>query len=71
MSNYFRNLPDFDYVSRLPGAKISDYNKVKNFFKEDLFERIYSKSYLSSPSIKSKEMIDQIMLLGIFIKNLD
>ena len=33
MSNYFRNVPDFDYVSRLPGAKISDYNKVKNFFK--------------------------------------
>ena len=45
MSNYFRNVPDFDYVSRLPGAKISDYNKVKNFFKrgfirEDIFKEL-------------------------------
>ena len=45
MSNYFRNVPDFDYVSRLPGAKISDYNKVKNFFKrgfirEDIFQEL-------------------------------
>jgi len=45
MSNYFRNVPDFDYVSRLPGAKISDYIKVKNFFKrgflrEDIFQEL-------------------------------
>ena len=33
MSNYFKQLPDFDYVSRLPDAKISDYITVKNIFK--------------------------------------
>lgn len=43
MSNYFRRLPDFEYVSRLPDAKISDYVKVKNLFKkgalrEDIFQ---------------------------------
>ena len=34
MSNYFRQVPDFDYVSRLPDAKISDYLTVKNIFKK-------------------------------------
>ena len=34
MSNYFRQVPDFDYVSRLPDAKISDYLTVKNLFKK-------------------------------------
>ena len=43
MSNYFRRLPDFEYVSRLPDAKISDYVRVKNLFKkaiirEDIFQ---------------------------------
>ncbi len=42
MSLYFRDIPNFDYVSRLPGAKISDYITVKNLFKrgkirEDIF----------------------------------
>ena len=45
MSNYFRQLPDFEYVSRLPDAKISDYIKVKNLFKkgklrEDIFQSV-------------------------------
>ena len=34
MSDYFSQVPDFNYVSRLPGAKISDYIKVKNLFKK-------------------------------------
>lgn len=43
MSNYFKQVPDFDYVSRLPDAGISDYIKVKNLFKkgylrEDIFQ---------------------------------
>ena len=43
MSNYFNRLPNFDYVSRLPDAKISDYITVKNLFKkgvirEDIFQ---------------------------------
>ncbi len=33
MSSYFKQVPDFDYVSRLPDAKISDYITVKNLFK--------------------------------------
>ena len=35
MSNYFRKLPDFEYVNRLPDAKISDYITVKNLFKKN------------------------------------
>ena len=43
MSNYFDKVPDFEYVSRLPNAKISDYITVKNLFKrgklaEDIFQ---------------------------------
>ena len=45
MSNYFSQLPDFEYVSRLPDSKISDYNPVKNFFMrgklgEDIFQNV-------------------------------
>ena len=45
MSNYFSQLPDFDYVSRLPDAKISDFIQVKNLFKkgklrEDIFQSV-------------------------------
>ena len=45
MSNYFSQLPDFEYVSRLPDAKISDYIQVKNLFKkgklrEDIFQSV-------------------------------
>ena len=45
MSNYFKQLPDFDYVSRLPDAKISDYITVKNLFKRgelatDIFQNL-------------------------------
>tara|TARA_B100000287_G_scaffold2418_1_gene2394 strand:- start:162 stop:833 length:672 start_codon:yes stop_codon:yes gene_type:complete len=43
MSNYFSKVPNFEYVSRLPNAKISDYITVKNLFKRgflrsDIFE---------------------------------
>ena len=43
MSNYFKRIPDFDYVSRLPNAKIGEYMPVKNLFKrgvlrEDIFQ---------------------------------
>jgi len=45
MSNYFNRLPDFEYVSRLPDAQISDYITVKNLFKkgklrEDIFQNL-------------------------------
>lgn len=43
MSDYFNRIPDFEYVSRLPNANISDYIPVKNLFKkgklrEDIFQ---------------------------------
>jgi len=43
MPNYFGYIPDFEYISRLPDAQISDYITVKNLFKkgklrEDIFQ---------------------------------
>ena len=45
MSNYFNLIPDFEYVSRLPNAKIGDYVNVKNLFKrvflrEDIYQNL-------------------------------
>ena len=45
MSNYFSQLPDFEYVSRLPDSRISDYIPVKNLFmrgklREDIFQNV-------------------------------
>lgn len=45
MPRYFRQVPDFEYVSRLPDAKIGDYFPVKNLFKkgklrEDIFQNL-------------------------------
>ena len=45
MSSYFQRVPDFNYVSRLPDAKIGDYIHVKNLFKkgklrEDIFQNL-------------------------------
>jgi len=42
---YFRQLPSFEYVSRLPDAKIGDYIEVKNLFKKgtlrpDIFQEV-------------------------------
>jgi len=42
---YFRKLPSFEYVSRLPDAKIGDYIEVKNLFKkgalrQDIFQNV-------------------------------
>ena len=43
MSDYFNRVPNFEYVSRLSDANISDYIPVKNLFKrgqlrEDIFQ---------------------------------
>ena len=38
MSNYFRRVPDFAYISRLPDSKIGDYIIVKNLFKRGALE---------------------------------
>jgi len=33
-NQYFRKVPNFEYVNRLPNSKIGDYVQVKNFFKK-------------------------------------
>ena len=38
MSDYFSKVPNFEYVSRMPDAHISDYITVKNFFKRGAIE---------------------------------
>ena len=45
MSNYFRRLPDLEYISRLKDSGLSDYIVVKNLFKkgilrEDIYQNI-------------------------------
>ena len=45
MSSYFQRVPDLNYVSRLPDAKIGDYIRVKNLFnkgklREDIFQNL-------------------------------
>ena len=62
MSNYFSQVPDFEYVSRLPNAKISDYITVKNLFKrvflrEDIYQNL---TFFSKYSIKGEDRPDNV-----------
>lgn len=62
MSNYFRYLPKFDYISRLPDAKLSDYIQVKNLFKrgrlrDDIFQNL---AYFDSYKIIGDERPDNV-----------
>ena len=62
MSNYFNQIPDFEYVSRLPDAKISDYITVKNLFKrgklrEDIFQDV---SIFTKYQIKGDDRPDNV-----------
>ena len=62
MSNYFSRLPDFEYVSRLPDAKISDYIRVKNLFKkgtlrEDIFQEL---AFFTKYNIKGNDRPDNV-----------
>ena len=62
MSNYFSQLPDFEYVSRLPDARISDYIPVKNLFmrgklREDIFQDI---SVFTKYKIKGNDRPDNV-----------
>ena len=59
---YFRQVPNFDYVSREPGSKISDYTRVKNFFKrakirEDIFENA---AFFEKYQIKGDDRPDNV-----------
>lgn len=62
MSNYFKKIPDFEYVSRLPDAKISDYIQVKNLFKrgvlrEDIFQNL---AFFTKYEIKGNDRPDNV-----------
>ena len=62
MSNYFNKIPDFEYVNRLPDAKISDYITVKNLFKraflrEDIYQNL---TFFTKYSIKGNDRPDNV-----------
>ena len=69
MSAYFRNVPNFEYVNRLPEShSSSEFIEVKNLFKEEKLGMISTKMLPILPNTASKEMIDLIMLLSPFMK---
>lgn len=62
MSNYFRRVPNFEYISRLPDAKIGDYALVKNLFKkgklrEDIFQNL---AFFTKYEIKGNDRPDNV-----------
>tara|TARA_R100001460_G_scaffold107469_1_gene156264 strand:+ start:514 stop:1185 length:672 start_codon:yes stop_codon:yes gene_type:complete len=63
--HYFRNVPDFDYVSRIIDQKnISDYITVKNLFKrvkirDEIFQDL---SYFTKYKVIGDERPDQVAL---------
>ena len=59
---YFRHVPDLEYVSRLPNAKISDYIRVKNLFKrgklaDDIFPNL---SFFTKYQIEGDDRPDNV-----------
>jgi hypothetical protein len=59
---YFRQLPSFEYVSRLPDSKISDYIEVKNLFKKgnirnDIFQNV---SFFEKYEIEGDDRPDNV-----------
>jgi len=73
MSNYFSQLPDFEYVSRLPDSRISDYIPVKNIFmrgklREDIFQNA---SVFTKYKIKGNDRPDNVAFEVYGDANLD
>jgi hypothetical protein len=71
---YFKHVPDFDYVSRLPNSKlINDYVKTKNLFKRvKLSDEIFGDLTLFSKyTIKSQERPDSVAYKVYEDSNLD
>ena len=73
MSNYFSQLPDFEYVSRLPDSRISDYIPVKNLFmrgklREDIFQNA---SVFTKYKIKGDDRPDNVAFEVFGDANLD
>ena len=71
---YFKNVPDFDYVSRLPGAKaISDYVQTKNLFKrvklsDEIFEDL---TFFTKYKIENDDRPDSVAYKVYEDPNLD
>ena len=71
---YFQNIPDFDYISRLPGGKnISDYVRTKNLFKrakirEDIFDNV---TYFVKYKVNADERPDNVAFEVYRDANLD
>ena len=62
MPSYFRQVPNFEYVSRLPDAKIGDYTPLKNLFKkgklrEDIFQDL---AFFTKYQIKGNDRPDNV-----------
>ena len=71
---YFRHVPNFDYVSRLPNSKyISDYVQTKNLFKRvKMSEEIFSDlTYFDKYSVRDGERPDLIAYKVYGDSNLD
>lgn len=62
MAHYFSYVSDFNYISLLPDAKISDYTIVKNFFRRGQIEsNIFSNlAYFEQYSIEGDERPDEV-----------
>ena len=86
MASYFRNIPDFEYVSRTADTKnISEYQKVKNLFrrgklKNDIFNNLtyFTKYQIVGDdrpdnvafNVYNDETLDWIVLLSNNITNI-
>ena len=63
MASYFRNIPNFEYVNRLPDShSSSEYIEVKNLFKRgkirnDIFQNV---TYFTKYSIKGDDRPDNV-----------
>ena len=56
MASYFRNIPNFEYVNRLPEShSSSEYIEVKNLFK----------NFLGGKELAPWELEDRIILLCV------
>lgn len=62
MAHYFKYLPDFEYVNRLPEANIGEYSQIKNFFRKGkIFEEIFNNLvFFQKYNIKGEERPDII-----------
>ena len=73
MSDYFKKLPNFEYVSRLPGAKIGDYVTVKNLFKKGALEEdiLSNLAFHTKYKIKGNDRPDNVAYDFYGSSNLD